>query len=53
MNYKSLFLKVKEEYEKLAKGKKVWITILIVCLLSIVAFDLGCAWGEAIYYLIN
>lgn len=51
MDCKMINLKMKKAYENLTKAKKVGITILLICLLTIVAYDLGCTAGEAIYYL--
>lgn len=53
MDCKSILENVKEQYERLTRGKKIGITILIVGFLVVCAYGLGCTWGEALYYIVN
>ena len=53
MDYKLILGKVKEKYEGSTRGQKMGISLLVIGLLMIVAYHVGCTWGEAIYYIFN
>ena len=52
-NGKELLASVKEQYEKLTMIQKMGVAVLIVSILGSCAHGLGCACGEALYYIIH